>query len=171
MGVATTINVKALLFLLAIIILAIVIGCSSSDTANEYFSDADTESLKHLSNALSAWYNINQVDELKSDKDYEQILTLLDTVYLECQSISDSTLIKIDHEFKKQLRDNLQGGAHLLAGGMRAIYNKNGTVPVSQAKGDMQSGHQMMLLFHQYYNKNIEGIVGKLRSRGVDIFG
>lgn len=141
--------------------------------AGEYFDKQDEKAIEHFSRALMIWYETNQLGQPKSNADMEHILTLLNRVYTECEKVSDNTLIKIDKELALQYRNNLQEGARQYEKGMRAYWNaiQSGNRPTAAAKSDLNGGQQKMVRFHEFYNANIEHIMKKLKSKGVDISG
>ena len=150
-----------------------VLGPSHVALAGKYFDKEDEKGLEHLSGALMAWYETNQLGQPKNDKDVKRLIDLLDRVFVECTKVPDKTLKKIDAGFANQFRENLQNGAHLFGSGMKSYWaaKKNGDKLSDGAKSDMNEGQQRMVRFHNYYNANIERIVKELKKNGVDIFG
>ena len=141
--------------------------------AGKYFDKEDEKGLEHLSKAIMAWYDVNQMGMPKSDKEFNRVCAKLDKVFEECSKVPDKTLNKIDAVFSRQFRDNLQQGAYLFAHGLRsykAALDK-GKDPSEKSRSEMNSGQQKMVRFHKYYNANIERIARELKKRGVDIFG
>ena len=154
-------------------LVVIVSVFANAALAGKYFDKDDEKAMEHLSGALMAWYEMNQLGQPRGDADMERVYSLLNRVHSECSKVPDKTLKKIDAEFAAQWRQNLQEGARQYELGLRGYYRdaKSGGNPDPSFKTQMNLGQQKMVRFHTYYNANIERIVGHLKSKGVDIFG
>ena len=156
----------------ALMCAAILAGALPASAA-KYFDKDDEAAFGHLSNALSAWYESNQLGMPNSEADMNRVLALLNRVHSECALVPDKTLKKIDEEFAVQWRQNLQQGARQYEAGLRAYMKaaKNRTKPSPADQDLTNEGQQKILRFHSYYNANIERIVKKLQAQGVELFG
>jgi hypothetical protein len=159
------------LFFLSVVVLSCAIGASGL-SASSSFDKEDRAAMEHLSRALMAWYEVNQLGQPQSHADVQRVLRLMKEIHVECGKVPDKTLAKIDSAFLHQWRDNLEKGAELYELGMREYYNavKRGESMPAPAKSQMSDGQARMLKFHRYYNSNIERIVADLQARGIEIF-
>ncbi len=162
---------KCMKHALAFTLAAVLLVSTCVALAGKYFDKEDEKGIEHYSNALMAWYEVNQLGLPNSDDDIKRVVSLLSRVHAECAKVSDKTLKKIDGELAKEFRNNLQEGARRYASGLNAYSEavKNGATPSEQAKSDINSGQQKIVHFHRFYNANIERIVNFLKSKGVDI--
>jgi len=152
---------------------ALFLAFASGAFTGEYFDKEVEKGIEHISNALMAWHEVNQLGLPNSDVDLKHIIALLKRVHSECAKVPDKTLRKMDAELAKEFRNNLQEGACLYASGMSEYRKavKKVATPSSRARTDMTNGQQKLVRFQRFYNANIERIIRFLKSKGVDIIG
>lgn len=151
-------------------IVVLIISCQA-EPKKQYFNEEDYKSLTHLSEALTAWYEINQLNKMDNEKDFKTYLELVRKIHLECAQVEDVTLNKIDINFATQFRMNLQEGFKMIDQGFKKKFKEptNRNVHQNMGTSDIIDGENKIISFHEYYNSNIERIVRKLRDKGVEI--